>query len=309
MMNTLNTSREFQVKIRHDGSKFIGIQTVPSRNAGKDRSKVFIPHEEEIEAHYKACLKAGMRGLRKNIVPEVFKRMESKVSLEDVDFACVRFKKNFVNRLKTYRDKVNLIDKFNFFATITYSPRRFSSEDEFRRSLKRLWNNLAENWGWKVCGAFEKGELGERLHFHAFVFIPENGLRGEFVPERHYSTKRRKWEYRCSNTYFTERFGINEFAPLSKALQKQDCPLHYIAKYIEKTDERFFYSRGLKGTFVQPINEEEVFATYNDFIEHLLIDEDAIIVDYYKGSLKEEPLKLDFDLLIKSNPLWEKVLC
>jgi len=309
MTNTLNTSPSFRVKVRHDGAEFVGIQTCPSVNAGKERSKVIIPYEEEIEQAYRECILSGMSGVRKNIVPAVLKKMDYKISKEDAEFACIRLKKNAVNRLKTYRDKVNLnLELFNFFVTVTYSPHKFSSEVDFRYTLRRLWNNLAENWGWKVVGIFEKGDQGERLHFHAFVFIPKDGLRGEFVPQKFYSTKRRKWEYRCTNTYFTERFGINEFAPLSQALAKADCPVHYIAKYMEKSGERFFYSRGLKGNFEQEITDNDWFASYFKFVEHLVIEKDAIVVNIFEKIDNIEPFRLDVYFLVKQDPLWEKVL-
>lgn len=308
MTNTLNTSPSFTCKFRHDGSHFFGIQTVRSVIAGKERSKVIIPYDEEITEHYRTALKKGKRAVKKQIVPFVLDQMEYKIEEKDAIFACERLKHNYNARKKTFENKIYLnLDQFNFFVTVTYDNKKYPSEDLFRKRLTKLWRNLAVNHGWRQIGVFEHGEQGERLHYHAIVFIPKDGLVGKFVPERSYSTKRRRWEFRCTLDYFTERFGRNEFAPLDQALSRGDCSIDYLCKYAEKSGERFVYSRGIKGDFGQSISNDDVLAEYNDFIQHFVVDDSTIVTDFLHGSLKTEPYRLDVPALIKENKLWEKV--
>lgn len=315
MTNTLNTSPSLSCKFRHDGSHFYAIQKTTSLNAGKERSRVEIPFGETIEKHYRAALKNIKKkkiAVRQDIVPYIDRNLREeigdKVTREEVEYAAVRLKHNYNNRKKTFENKVYLnLDKFNFFVTVTYDNKKYSSEDLFRKRLTKLWRNLSVNHGWRQIGVFEHGEQGERLHYHAIVFIPKDGVVGNFVPERHYSTKRRKWEYLCTLDYFTKRFGKNEFAPLDEALSRGDCSIDYLCKYAEKSGERFIYSRGIKGDFAQSITPQEILALYNDYVEHLVVCDESIKIDFFMGSMKEDPYRLDVPSLIRDNKLWEKV--
>lgn len=309
---SLNSNPVLKGKFRHDGNHFYCIQRVPSINAGKERSKVVIPYEETLEKHYRAALKKGIKSVRKAIVPyiksELYRENIHTLSDSEIEFAAVRLKHNYKNRVKTFENKVHLnMNQFNFFVTVTYDDKKFPSEEAFRKRLTKLWRNLAVNHGWRQIGVFEHGEKGERLHYHAILFIPKDGLVGKFAPERHYSTKRKQWEYRCTLDYFTERFGKNEFAPLDEALAKGDHSIDYLCKYAEKSGERFIYSRGIKGDFEQSITAEELLAEYNDYIDHFVVDNESIVVTYQIGSLASEALRLDVEKLIFENKLWEKV--
>ncbi len=316
MSKYVPASETFPCKFRHSGSHFYAIQKTTSINAGKTRSRVEIPFGETIEKHYRAAfknIKKRYLKVRDDIVPYIDRNLREEigdqVSREEVEFAAIRLKHNYRNRRKTFENKVHLnVGQFNFFVTVTYDPKKFSSEEQFRKRLTKLWRNLAVNYGWRQIGIFENGELGERLHYHAIVFIPKDGVVGNFVPERCYSIKRRKWEYRCTLDYFTKRFGKNEFAPLDKGLaEKGDHSIDYLCKYAEKSGERFIYSRGIKGDFQQSIGPDEILAQYNDFVEHLVVLDNSIHVDFFLGSLKLEAFRLDVPALIESNKLWEKV--
>lgn len=312
MTSNLNTSPSFIGKFRHDGTHFVAIQKTTSLHKSSERNPVIIPYMDEIETEYKKILKKGKKkSIRKVVVPTIYNALGGKAKYEDVETQCIRLNKNYKNRKKTFTNKFNLnvikAQKFNFFVTVTYDPKKFSSEVIFRWKLCRLWNNLATNHGWRQFGVFERGEKGERLHYHCFLFIPKNGVVGEFVPERRYSKKRKKMEYRCSNTYFAERFGINEFMPIDKALAGGGHSLEYLCKYAEKDNERFVYSRGIDGDFGQFVTADEILLTYNKFIEHLIIDDDDVHVSWTRGSLNEEAYVLDCEALIQMNPMWEKV--
>ena len=53
-------------------------------------------------------------------------------------------------------------------------------------------------------GAWERGELGQRLHFHALTYFPEGEMPGELEEHEDYSTKRHKRE-KAYRTVFSTR--------------------------------------------------------------------------------------------------------
>lgn len=63
------------------------------------------------------------------------------------------------------------------------------------------------------------------------------------------------------NTYFTERFGRNDFSIINDPLQTQYA-VKYIVKYLEKSGERIVYSKGLYQYFISDIMDEDILCPY-----------------------------------------------
>ena len=61
------------------------------------------------------------------------------------------------------------------------------------------------------------------------------------------------------NTYFTERFGRNDFSPINKTDLRYASA--YLMKYIEKSGERIFYSKNTPTYFISDILNEDVACT------------------------------------------------
>lgn len=112
-------------------------------------------------------------------------------------------------------------------------------------------------------GAWERGELGQRLHFHALTYIPEGQMPGELEGHEDYSTKRHRREKSIQNSYFNERFGRSDFSAITNRQQVADS-IKYMLKYITKNDEKIVYSRGMKTYFVSDILDEDILCRMGD---------------------------------------------
>ena len=117
-------------------------------------------------------------------------------------------------------------------------------------------------------GVFERSSVG-RLHFHGLFYIPNNSMVGELVEISDYSTEHHKMQTRIENTSFKEKFGINDFKSLEEEEIKHGNVLNYILKYIGKTSEPIFYSRGIKTFIYIKLNKNDDFAF--KFIDHMSI--------------------------------------
>lgn len=112
-------------------------------------------------------------------------------------------------------------------------------------------------------GAWERGELGERLHFHALTYISEGKMPGELEEHEDYSTKRHRREKSIQNSFFNERFGRSDFSAVKNAYEVGDS-IKYMLKYISKNDEKVVYSRGLKTYLISDILDEDILCKMGD---------------------------------------------
>lgn len=165
-------------------------------------------------------------------------------------------------RRRRFHCKSNFV-KFNYFATFTYDSKKISSEDEFRKKIKKLFMNLHNRYGWLFAGCFERGGKKSRLHMHCLVYIPKDSPVGEFITTKGYSLEAHKFKEVTQNTYFLKRFGRNEFDAI-------DCDtrgnvskaIGYITKYIAKSGERCFYSKGIPTYLVMELFKEDLVTSY-----------------------------------------------
>ncbi len=73
-------------------------------------------------------------------------------------------------------------------------------------------------------------------------------------------------------TYFTERFGRNDFKELNPQLLGES--IAYLFKYLEKTGERIVYSKGMYQFFISDIMEEDIVSTIGQEDKKLLLFDD-----------------------------------
>ena len=69
-------------------------------------------------------------------------------------------------------------------------------------------------------------------------------MSGEMEEVRDFDTRKRKKQTIRQNTFFAERFGRNEFRPISHSSELPQM-VRYLMKYIEKSGGKLIYSRGL----------------------------------------------------------------
>ena len=123
-------------------------------------------------------------------------------------------------------------------------------------------------------GVWEYGAKEERLHFHALLHVPEGQMVGTINRVERYSKRKHKMVSSNENDFFFKRFGMNDFAPISKKNLSRGKTLDYILKYISKTNEKIVYSRGIADKFIDDIQEDDVVAEMEDFvIKYILFDD------------------------------------
>ena len=190
--------------------------------------------------------------------------MEEKIPDEEqrqefVERNSERKKINAIRRKVRLSKKANL-QTWNFFCTFTYSDDKHT-EESFRKSLRNTLKHLVSRKGWKHIGVWERGGDTNRLHFHGIFYIPPNGMVGELIEIRDYSTKDNRMQTASQNTYFLERYGRNDFQKLVFPHEVGDS-LRYLMKYIEKSGERLVYGGKLPTYFESDVLDEDIIVPY-----------------------------------------------
>ena len=211
--------------------------------------------------------------------------MDEKDVTQFVNAQFERKQRNLIERRKRMVRKANL-HTFNYFCTFTYDSAKLS-EEQFKTKLR----NLCSRKGWQYMGVWERSKTG-RLHFHGLFNIPEHV--GMMVYVKDYSTTSHKMQETMQNTYFSDRFGRNDFHPLHIAdtRSKSEC-IRYLLKYIEKTEDRIVYSKGLSTYFISDVTEEDVLCTCGmDERKLLLFDNFICWREWeYMGKVSPEVIK------------------
>lgn len=187
---------------------------------------------------------------------------------------------NYYLREKRLKNKAYM-NKWNYFVTITYDDKKHS-EESFKQLLKRCLSNLAYRRGYKYMGVFERSPVEKRLHFHAIMYIPENEMVGKLKQRTDYSTKQKRIQTTIYNTFFEKRFGRTDFEKIESFSQTIKTALDYMVKYLFKTDEQIFYSRGIKGELKLFVHNEDIASEYLKFVTRYVLFDDCIEDNIYK---------------------------
>ena len=181
------------------------------------------------------------------------------------------------------RRKIRLLRKlylqpWNFFLTFTYSDEKHT-EETFKKKLLNTLKHLVARKGWKYIGVWEHGGDTERLHFHGIFYIPDDGMIGELIEVKDYSTKQHKMQITKQNTHFIKHFGRNTFQRLAS---KEDAEqsMGYIMKYMKKTGAKLLFGGELPTYFMSDILDDDVLCGFGvDEKKLLLADDFNCIVD------------------------------
>lgn len=162
-----------------------------------------------------------------------------------------------LGRARRFRYKSGFV-RWNYFITITYSDKLISEQD-FYKSLKKQFGNLRTRHGWKIAGAFERGKKTNRLHFHGLVHVPDGELMGELKEVKTFDFDEHRMKIIHQNLYFSVRYGRNDFEPIDSSNRSLiNKKIGYIQKYIQKSGERMFYSRGIPCHVLMKIKRSDV---------------------------------------------------
>ena len=246
-----------EAKIYYDGSNWIAIPHT-ERPYRQKRQRAKIEKSEELQQFEERFEK--VKGGRKNRKAKLLQEFKPMFSDEDEaeHFVEQHFERLSRNRWERYKRMIRrgYTNRWNFFCTYTFDTRK-QTEESFRKTLMNTLYHLSSRRGWRYMGAWERGELGGRLHFHALTYIPEGQMPGELEEHEDYSTKRHRREKSVQNSFFNERFGRSDFSAVNNSYEVGDS-IKYMLKYIGKNDERIVYSRGLKTYFVSDVMDEDI---------------------------------------------------
>ena len=143
--------------------------------------------------------------------------------------------------------KANLVD-FNYFCTFTYDD-KIHTEETFKKKLQGCFKMMCHRKGWKYMGIWERAPETKRLHFHGLFAIPDGAMVGELKEHSDYNFKLHRRTKTLQNDYFNTRFGRSDFEPIKSQVDLTQ-ELTYIMKYLEKTEEKIVYSKGLYQYFI-----------------------------------------------------------
>ena len=151
---------------------------------------------------------------------------------------------------------------FNYFVTFTFDDKKHT-EKTFQKSLSTCLQHFRSRKNWQYIGAWERAPETGRLHFHGIFYIPEGAMSGKLEEVRDYDTRKKRMQTIRQNTFFAERFGRNEFRPISHSTELPQM-VQYLMKYIEKSGGKLVYSRGLYQYFVTDIMDEDIICSYGE---------------------------------------------
>ena len=179
-----------------------------------------------------------------------------------------RKQRNLICRRVRMTRKANLVD-FNYFCTFTYDD-KLHSEATFKKKLSKSLQNLSTRKDWKYMGVWERAPETKRLHFHGLFSIPSSSMIGELFEHSDYNFGSHRRTKTIQNTYFNSRFGRSDFEPIytHEDLMKE---IQYICKYLEKTEEKIVYSKGLYQYFISDIFDDDIVCTIGQEDKKLLL--------------------------------------
>ena len=278
-------NKEQYVKVYNDGGHYVAMPAFQ-----KNKTLHFKKEKAELDKFFDNIFLVGLKNNLKGkalsdfLIDAILD--EYSLDLEFVsEYVSVNFKRKLHNlhkRFKLFKRKANL-NKWNTFVTITYDDKKHTAET-FRQKLRKTLANFHTRRGWKYMGVFEYAPETKRLHFHDLMYIPENEMVGTIEKISDYSTAQHKMQTTYQNTFFLEKFGINDFESITDADIKSGRALDYIIKYIAKSDEKILYSRGIPSEILMKIDYKDVACLMFDFVQKFILFDN--VVDYERDVLK-----------------------
>ncbi len=177
-------------------------------------------------------------------------------------------------RKKRFRNKAYL-NKWNYFVTLTYDDNKMD-EVAFEKKVRRCLGNLHTRRRWKYMGVFERAPDTGRLHFHGLFFVPDGQMVGKVYEKRDYSTSAHDMQEIACNTFFELRFGRNDFQELNEMELRKGNAIDYILKYIGKSDEKIFYSRGIKTHIYTELNVRDLACPIDGYFRRFVVFDDVL---------------------------------
>ena len=273
-------------KVYNDGGCYIAVPSSTGLKKHKQRSYMRSTMDDLFDELYLKAINENVarKNLQEYILAGLREAFPNAWGLVDfVERKITRVAKNLGARKKRFRRKA-FLNPWNYFVTFTYDD-ELQSEESFKKRLRKALSNLHTRRGWLYMGVFERAPETGRLHFHAIMYIPEGQMVGEIYERRDYSTKHHKMQVTHPNTFFEDKLGRNDFEVLSDAELRRGTTMQYLLKYLEKTEERIIYSRGIPTEFTKIINDNDVICKLVDFVTKFVLFND--VIDYSEDVKRE----------------------
>lgn len=261
-------------KIYNDGSHYIAVQQFKSKQK-KPKGSVAKATELDVafEAAYKSALENNLNFKeQKKFVRESLSEKYNDIAGLLNSYIDNKFKAKLhaIKARKKRFERKAYLNKWNYFITFTYDSKKCSQET-FEKSLRRCLSNLSTRRGWLYMMREEKGGVNGRKHYHALVYIPEGQMIGHITKKRDYSKKLFKSRYRFENDFFL-KFGRNDFQKITDK-NKRDIKqaVSYIIKYMGKSNDKTYYSRGIPTEIYKDVSDDEIHCEMVDFIVKYVI--------------------------------------
>ena len=280
-----------EAKVYRDGYHYVAIPYKENPSARKRGGVTDLEKDEKKKAFdtaNKGIKTKGKKKRTKELITELRPHFETEEqTAEFVKAEMERLERNrMVRRIRLQR-KIDL-GEWDYFCTFTYDDKKHT-EESFRAKLSDTFKKLRQRYGWEYLGVYERSPENDRLHFHGLFYTPK--MKGELVKRRDYSTKEHRMQTTLQNTYFTERFGRNDFEPINTVDLSNTGT--YLLKYIEKSGERIVCSKGVKTFFVSDIMDDDVVCTIGNEDRKLLLFDNFSCFDegVFVGAVSREIIK------------------
>lgn len=249
-----------KVKIYHDGSQFVATVFAPALGPAhygpREKNLVYEKFKKYYaEAAYKRITEIGKKEyIQGRFVDSAEDICEDIPSFEEIEKMWKQYAHCLHLRNKRFKRKAYL-NGWSWWTTFTYSDDKITA-DEFEHQIRTKLSDLSSHKGWRYMLRWEEGELYERKHLHAILYVPEGAMIGEMFTDSHYSHKKRKTVTFTNNTYFASRFGTSYWVELKDGKVSKQM-LNYMLKYMSKNDGKIIYSRGIPDELEAVIDLEE----------------------------------------------------
>lgn len=256
--------------IRDYKSEYAKDNLIKAYHRGKSKEKA--DYEIRFDTLYKEHSDIRNRDKRNKLITEQLIQEGYDISLNAVELLSKKKSKSLYYRKDRFRKKA-FNNKWNYFVTITYDDRK-CSEENFKERLKRVLANFHDRYGYRYMGVFERSK-NNRLHFHALMYIPKGKMRGDIKIVRDYSKEDNRMRAVSVNTFFLDRFGRNDFSPLFQRKEELSRMIEYIIKYINKSEERILYCRGIDTYIYCKVDDEDILlkVTENFHVIYIFFDD------------------------------------
>lgn len=282
---------QIEAKVYFDGSHYIAIPKSDSVQ-GKKSERFYSMENKDKKAVFENAYKNVKARKRKDKVKEIINEIKSEFESEEKATNFVienmqRLNRNLIVRRMRLARKINW-GKWDYFCTFTYDDKKHTKES-FRKRLSDCFKKMSYRHDWVYIGVWERSPKNQRLHFHGIFNIPK--MKGELIEVRDYDTRAHKMRTTLQNTYFSERFGRNDFSPIDP--YNLGNATAYLMKYIGKSGERIVYSKNTPTYFISDILEDDVVCTIGQEDRKLLLFDDFSCFDRgsYIGKVNPDVIK------------------